>query len=193
MQLFTKSSMIEEKARNNDRRQCLQFQLLCSSGYLCRWFKYYLSNNKIVILLLFYVLYQNSFTCPSLVSNTLFFNTAKMDQYPTEEEEYELMYGDDLDAMNDMEVESKDTDLNLHLNHPPTVSDFCFSDPSHARPIHCQRDSSGPSPCVDIPFALFASCARQSQFVANQWGQSSAESSIFGYLQELYHYQQAFV
>ncbi|XP_055590916.1 chromosome transmission fidelity protein 18 homolog [Uranotaenia lowii] len=28
-----------------------------------------------------------------------------MDQYPTEEEEYELMYGDDLDAMHDLEFE----------------------------------------------------------------------------------------
>ncbi|XP_058126500.1 chromosome transmission fidelity protein 18 homolog [Anopheles ziemanni] len=28
-----------------------------------------------------------------------------MDQYPTEEEEYELVYGDDLDAMNDMDSE----------------------------------------------------------------------------------------
>ncbi|XP_065090752.1 chromosome transmission fidelity protein 18 homolog [Ochlerotatus camptorhynchus] len=28
-----------------------------------------------------------------------------MDQFPTEEEEYELMYGDDLEAMDDMEVE----------------------------------------------------------------------------------------
>lgn len=30
-----------------------------------------------------------------------------MDQYPTEEEEFELMYGDDLEAMNDMDIESK--------------------------------------------------------------------------------------
>ncbi|XP_001659131.2 chromosome transmission fidelity protein 18 homolog [Aedes aegypti] len=28
-----------------------------------------------------------------------------MDQYPTEEEEFELMYGDDLEAMNDMDIE----------------------------------------------------------------------------------------
>lgn len=30
-----------------------------------------------------------------------------MDQYPTEEEEYELMYGDELDAMDDMDIESE--------------------------------------------------------------------------------------
>uniref|UniRef100_A0A182JLN0 AAA+ ATPase domain-containing protein n=1 Tax=Anopheles atroparvus TaxID=41427 RepID=A0A182JLN0_ANOAO len=63
-----------------------------------------------------------------------------MDQYPTEEEEYELVYGDDLDAMNEMDMDSE----------PPPGPRNAPSVPSTPSNGHEQRLARASSVCSNF-------------------------------------------